>query len=155
MRALHFLRRLRRDETGASIIEFALFVPILAAMLMGITDFSMGYAQKLRNEQAVYRALEKVAVGSVQSDYQYLRNEAAAADGAGGIQTSHVTVDNWLECNRARQTDFDGECATGQDRARYVRVTVSYSYRPRFAAPMIVNSSGVVPLTASAALRIQ
>ena len=155
MRALPFLHGVRRDEAGASIIEFALFAPLLAFMLMGITDFSMGYAQKLRMEQATYRALEKVAVGSVQSDYQYLRAEAAAADGTGGIQASHVTVDNWLECNRARQPDFNGDCAAGVDRSRYVRVTINYSYTPRFAAPLIVDSSGVVPLTASAALRIQ
>src|SRR5688572_15274005 len=105
-----FLRRLREDTRGASLIEFALFVPILAMMLMGVTDLAMGYSAKLRVEGAAYRALEKVAVGTVQSDYSFLRAEAAAADGAGGVQATDVTVDAWLECNRVRQTDFSGIC---------------------------------------------
>lgn len=150
------LRSLSRDSRGASVIEFGLFAPILAVMVMGISDVAMGYSAKLQVEQAVYRALEKVAVGTVQSDYQYLRNEAAAADGSGGIQASNVTVENWLECNRVRQTTFTALCPTGQDTARYVSVSVSWSYTPQFSyGPLVGNSSGVVPISASASLRIQ
>ena len=151
-----FLRRLRDDARGASLIEFALFVPILAMMLMGVTDLAMGYSAKLRVEGAAYRALEKVAVGTVQSDYSFLRAEAAAADGAGGVQAADVTVDAWLECNRVRQTDFSGICPTGQDRSRYVRVSIASSYTPRFSyGPLVTNSSGVVPISATTSLRIQ
>jgi Flp pilus assembly protein TadG len=150
------LGSLSRDSRGASVIEFGLFAPILAVMVMGISDVAMGYSAKLQVEQAVYRALEKVAVGTVQSDYQYLRNEAAAADGSGGIQASNVTVENWLECNRVRQTTFTALCPTGQDTARYVSVSVSWSYTPQFSyGPLVGNSSGVVPISASASLRIQ
>ena len=143
------LSRLKRDERGASVIEVALFAPVLGVMLMGITDLAMGYARKLSLEQAAYRSLEKVAVGTVRTDYSFLRAEAASA---AGVAESAVTVDNWLECDRARQTNFDGSCAAGTMTSRYVQVTINASYTPRFSVGPLATS---VPLQASAALRIQ
>jgi Flp pilus assembly protein TadG len=153
MRAI-LLRRLRDDDRGASVIEFALFAPILGVMVMGVTDLAMGYSTKLRVEAAIFRALEKVAVGSFQTDYTtYVRSEAATA---AGVPESAVTVDSWLECNRARQADFAGSCAAGQDTARYVRVTINTSYTPRFSyGPLVRSSNGTVPIEANASLRIQ
>lgn len=147
--------RLGGDERGASVIEFALFAPILALLVMGVSDLAMGYSRKLTIEQAAYRTLEKVAVGTVQSDYQYLKAEAATA---AGVAQSAVTVDNWLECNRTRQDDFNGVCPDGEMISRYVRITIASSYTPRFnygplARGFAVN--GQVPISASTALRIQ
>jgi Flp pilus assembly protein TadG len=150
------LKPLRRDERGASMVEFALFVPILAVMVMGITDVSMGYSRKLTYEQAAYRALERVAVGSVQSDYSYLRPEAAAA---AGVPVANVTVDNWLECDGVRQTSFDGVCPDTQMVSRYVRIAITGTYTPSFdygpLARGFGGANGTVPISASASLRIQ
>ncbi len=153
----HRLGELRDDTRGASLIEFALFVPILAMMVMGLSDFAMGYSAKLRVEAAAYRGLEKVAMGTVQPNYDYLKAEAAASDGAGGIEASEVTVDTWLECNETRSTaGFAGSCVEGQRTARYVSLTVTDTYQPQFNyGPLIGNSNGVVQLSATSALRIQ
>lgn len=149
-----FLRRLRRDRKGTSVIEFALFVPILSVMLMGVTDLAMGYATKLRVEGAIFRALEKVQVGSFQADYAtFIQSEAASA---AGVPTSAVTVDSWLECNRARQASFAGSCAEDQDTSRYVSVRIVTSYTPRFSyGPLVRTSDGTVPIEANASVRIQ
>ena len=151
------LAALRADARGASVIEFALFAPILGMMLMGVSDLAMGYSAKLRVEQAAYRGLEKVAMGTVQTDYDYLRTEAANSDGPGGIEAGEVTVDMFLECNETRSTGgFNGVCAAGQRTARYVRLTVTDTYTPRFSYGRVFgNAQGVVPLSATAALRIQ
>jgi hypothetical protein len=123
-------------------------------MLMGVTDLAMGYSTKLRVEGAIYRALEKVAVGSFQADYEtYLKAEAATA---AGVPTSAVAVDSWLECDRARQADFAGACAEGQATSRYVKVTITTSYTPRFSyGPLVRSTNGTVPIEANASLRIQ
>ena len=149
-----FLHRLRGDDRGASVIEFALFAPILGVMLMGVTDLAMGYSTKLRVEGAIFRALEKVQVGSFQTDYTtFIQSEAATG---AGVPTSAVTVESWLECNRARQTDFAGSCAAGQDTARYVKVTINTSYTPRFSyGPLVRSTNGTVPIEANASLRVQ
>ena len=148
------LHRLRGDDQGASVIEFALFAPILGVMLMGVTDLAMGYSTKLRVEGAIFRALEKVQVGSFQSDYTtFIQSEAATA---AGVPTSAVVVESWLECDRTRQADFAGSCAAGQDTARYVKVTITTSYTPRFSyGPLVRSTNGTVPIEANASLRIQ
>ena len=157
--AVNLLARLRRDEKGASVIEFALFAPVLGLMVMGISDLAMGYSTKLRVEGAIFRSLEKVAVGSasgpaaVQNDYSFLATEAATA---AGVPVSQASVDQWLECNRVRQSAFTGTCPDGQDTARYVQVTINTSYTPRFSyGPLIPTSNGVVPIEANASLRVQ
>jgi len=148
--------RLGRDERGSSMIEFALFAPLLAVMVMGITDVSMGFSRKLTLEQAAYRSLERVAVGSVQSDYSYLRPEAAAA---AGVPLANVAVDSWLECDGTRQTDFNGSCPETQMISRYVRISITGSFEPTFnygpLARNFAGDDGNVPIAASAALRIQ
>ena len=146
---------LSRDEKGASVIEFALFAPVLALMAVGISDMSMGYTAKLHVEQAVYRALEKVSVGTNNTTFDYLRAEAAAADGPGGIQPANVEVRNWLECDRVPQASFDGLCAETQDTARYVSVTVNWRYNPQFNYRAWFGSPGPIPIAASASVRIQ
>jgi len=150
------LKRLRRDERGASMLEFALFAPILAVMVMGISDVSMGYSRKLTLEQAAFRSLERVAVGSVQSDYSHLRAEAAAA---AEVPLANVTIDNWLECDGVRQSEFGGVCPESQMVSRYVRISITGTYRPSFNyGPLARGFGGVdgtVPISASTSLRIQ
>ena len=150
------LKPLGRDERGASMVEFALFAPILAVMVMGISDVSMGYSRKLTLEQAAYRTLERVAVGSVKSDYSYLRPEAAAA---AEVPVANVTVENWLECDGIRQPAFDGVCPETQMVSRYVRIGITGTYTPSFnygpLARGFGGADGTVPIAASTSLRIQ
>ena len=150
------LSRLARDARGASMIELGLFAPILAVMVMGISDVAMGFSRKLTLEQAAYRVLERVAVGSVQSDYSYLKAEAAAA---AGVPESNVTVDSWLECDGVRQADFNAICPDGQMISRYVQIAIAGSYRPLFSAGPLArgygSAGGTVPIAVSTALRIQ
>jgi Flp pilus assembly protein TadG len=150
------LRVLAGDSRGASVIEFALFAPILALMVMGISDVAMGYSRTIELEQAAFRALEKVAVGNSQSGYDYLRAEAATA---AGVSQDDVTVETWLECNGTRQTDFAGVCATGETIVRYVEITIDSSYDPSFdygpLATAHAGTDGTIPISASASLRIQ
>ena len=149
-----FLRRLRADASGASVIEFALFAPVLGMMVMGISDFAMGYSKKLRVEQAIYRTLEKIAVGTVQSNYQTFKAEAATA---AGVNQSEVTINNWLECNEVTsQNGFAGNCAAGERTARYVSITIATTYTPEFDyGPWITDANGNVPISSSSSLRIQ
>ena len=146
------LRSLRRDQRGTSVIEFGLFAPVLGLMLMGITYLSMGYARKLELEQAAFRSLEKIQVGYSATSYASLQAEAAAA---AGVPASAVTVDQWLECDRTRQTSFTGTCVSGQETSRYVGVTIRGSYTPRFDYGVMTTTAGNVPITAFKSVRIQ
>jgi Flp pilus assembly protein TadG len=154
-RLLSALRRLPRNERGTSVIEFGLLAPILAVTLMGVTDVSMAYSRKIGLEQAAFRALEKVAVGSVQSDYQYLKAEAAAA---ANVPASSVTVTNWVECDQVVQPLWTDNCTATQLTARYVRVSITTNYTPMFfEGPLAAtgDGNGNVAVTAAASVRVQ
>lgn len=145
------------DQRGTSVIEFALFAPIVALMVMGIVDFARGFSAKFTLESAVQRTLEKAVVGSIQADYQYLRNEAAQA---AGVPVANVTVTNWLECNGVKNPSFTGIC-TDEDAhvARYLQIRIQSNFRPSFNyGPLMqgsANANGNVPIFAQSAVRVQ
>jgi Flp pilus assembly protein TadG len=148
---------LAQDSRGASLVELALLAPILALMLMGISDIAMGFSAKMTLQQAAARALERAAVGSVRSDYQHLGDDAAAA---AGVPRSAVTVTNWLECDQVRQESFDGTCGSEQMVSRYVQIEIAWGYEPTFRYGPIARAVGAgddnrIPIDAHAALRIQ
>jgi Flp pilus assembly pilin Flp len=147
--------RLMRDRRGVGTIEFAMVAPVLASLVMGITDLSMGVAHKFELDQACYRALEMVTVGSLQSDYAYVRPEAAAA--AGELE-ANVTVNQKLECNNVAQASFSGACPAGQQVARFVEVVIVSDFEPLFTYGPFQSAlltDGKVRMTSRATLRVQ
>ena len=155
------LRNLAADERGTSLIEMALATPILAACLMGMVDLSRAYSERLQLEQATQRAIEKVFNNQTQStSYNTLKAEAvSAAQDAGytGVTASDVTIDFWLECNGARQSDYDTNCTDGQVYARYINVAIQKKFTPFFGTKYFpgANSDGTFTLKADAGIRTQ
>jgi Flp pilus assembly protein TadG len=145
------------DRIGTSAIEFALVAPFLAFSMVGMSDLSLGLAQKYKIEQATYRTLEMISVGTIQSDYSYVGPEAAAA---AGEPAQNVTVTNWLECDGTKQANFSGTCPNTQQVARFVKVAVVSDYEPFFNyGPLGTmfggNQNGVVRLAARSTIRVQ
>lgn len=146
-----------RDRKGSSVIEFALMAPVLALMFVGVSDFARGLARKFQIEQASYRALELITVGTIQSDYSYVRPEAAAA---AGVPEANVTVTNWLECNGEQKPQFSDICPEGQETARFVKVAIVADFQPSFSNGPLArnfggNDNGTLRLTARSTLRVQ
>jgi Flp pilus assembly protein TadG len=143
------------DTRGNSFIELALVSPLLVALLIGTIDISRAVSAKLQIDQAAQRAIEWVQRSDFQdSDKTTVRADAAAA---ANVATSAVTVDNWLECDGVRQSNFDGACSDTQVSAKYVQVTISKSFTPIFGTRYFpgANSNGTVTLTSVAGIRAQ
>ena len=91
------VQTLARDERGASIIEMAMAMPVLASLLIGMVDISRAYSAKLQLEQAAYRAVEKVQqYQTTESTYDTLKTEAGSAARAAGftnVADSDVVID--------------------------------------------------------------
>lgn len=153
------------DRRGTSAIEFALIAPLLALMTMGISDLALGLTRKYKLEQASYRALELVTVGSLArnpnvpppSDYTFLKTEAATA---AGVPEGNVTVTPRLECNGTEQ-NFDMPCTNAADQiARFITVTIIDDYQPLFpygpaGARFTGSADGKIRLTARSTIRMQ
>jgi len=150
--------RLSRDSRGTSAIEFAMVAPMLAMMVMGVTDFARGLDRKYEIQQASYRALELVSTGSSQNDYtQLIKAEAVAASGE---PAANVDVVNWCECDGVKQSSFTTACPEGQQSARFVTVTIFSDFAPMFrygplASAFGANANGTVRLTARSTVRAQ
>jgi len=152
---------LARDERGASIIELALTMPVLASLLIGMVDISRAYSAKLQLEQSAYRAVEKVQqYQATASTYDTLKAEAGAAARAAGftsVSDNDVVIDYWLECNGARQSDYNTVCSGGQSYARWITVDIPGTFTPMFSSRHWpgANTNGTFTLHGKAGLRTQ
>jgi Flp pilus assembly protein TadG len=147
--------RLARDDRGASIIELALVMPIMASLLIGMVDLSRAYSHKLKLEQAAQRAIEKVQqYQATSSTYSTLQAEAATA---AGVSTSNVAIDYWLECNGVRASNYESVCAGSEVYARWVQVDVTGTFTPIFASKRYpgANTNGTFTLHGIAGMRTQ
>ncbi|HEY0027107.1 MAG TPA: TadE/TadG family type IV pilus assembly protein [Allosphingosinicella sp.] len=143
------LRSCLKDERGVSAIEFAMLVPVLATLILGIIDLSTGLSQRFSLQQAVNRSLEIVQANRVKAndqgtqDYNFLKK--AVVDGAPGAS---VTLTQWLECSGTKQGDYEGACAANQDTARYLELRATRVFQGKiYLRP--------VTLTATSAVRVQ
>ena len=154
VRASVLLGRLAGDRRGASILELGLVLPVIMVLLLGLIDVASLYSARMSLQQAAARALERVQVGNSRSDFAFVRTEAATA---AGVDESQVEVVTWLECNQVRQPDSTTDCASGQQRARYVQVTITSAYDSYFRySPLGArNANGDVPMTAQSSVRYQ
>lgn len=171
------LIKLAREERGAAVVELALIAPILAILIMGVTDVSIAYGRRLELEQAVQRAIEKVmqttgdttVAGTIQKEAVCQIN-GTNADGtcaSGRLTTGEVTVTYRLECTDGAgaltfqettdATTFDGfSCPNATDtQARYIMATAVDTYTPMFKVHFGTGPDGVYDLSATAGVRVQ
>lgn len=157
--------RLPTDEAGASIIELALVAPVLAAVILGMTDLARAYTMSVQLQQAAQRAIERVQQNTTaSSNYTYVQTEATTAATAAGYSGSTATVNYRLECNGTVKEQTTGAalastsvCNSGETYARYVSVTVSNKYTPLFGTSYFpgADANGKVTITGYAGIRVQ
>ena len=154
---------LLRDEGGASIIEMALLMPVLATLLIGMVDVSRGYSAKLQLEQAAQRSIERAMNGDKNTSlFDTLKNEAVAA---ASVSASAVEVRYWLECDGVSQNtnpatmkaDYENKvCDDDETIARYVNVRIQKVYTPMFSTRFAgAGPDGTYLLTGEAGIRVQ
>ncbi len=158
---IRHMQSLARDERGASIIEMAMAMPVLAGLLIGMVDISRAYSAKLQIEQSAQRAIEKVQqYNTSDSTYNTLKTEAASAARAAGftaVLDTDVTIDYWLECNGTRQADYNTVCPSGQAYARWITLDIPAKFTPMFRSRRWPgsNTDGTYTIHGKAGLRTQ
>lgn len=170
-------RRLAADDRGVAVLELALVAPVIALLIIGITDLSTAYSRKLALEQGAQRAIEKIMQTTDDTTVEAtLKTEAVCqvngtnADGTcktSPITTANVTVTYRLECTlggvTTTQTNTDPvafdalTCATSATEARYITVDVTDKYTPKFPIHFagFYSADGTYHMSASAGMRTQ
>lgn len=151
---LTFLRRLHTDERGLSVVELGLVAPVLALFIGGMIDLSQGLAQRFAMQQAVNGALHLLLAHPVTIDpnapadadpYDYV---IAHVTEAAGVGEDAVGIDEWLQCDDERMDEDVLTCAEGQDRARYVAISVEKPFDGQFFVEDMT-------MTATSVMRVQ
>lgn len=160
---IRYLQRLARDRSGTATIELALCAPILATMVIGVTDISIAYGKKLELEQAAQRAMEKVMQTTgeatpedtikIEAVCQYNGTDSGGTCLTAPITTANVTVTYSLTCD-GTATDYLTDCAAGQAEVRYISTTVSDTHEPLFDLKFGTQSDGLYHLEGQAGVRV-
>lgn len=159
------LLKLAGDDRGTSVVELALLAPLLATFVIGMSDLSLAYSEKLQLEQSAQRAIEKAMQG-MQGDestdiFNGLKAEAATS---AGVAESAVQVRYWLECNGVSQNtstssmaaDYNKVCSGTAVYSRHLSVTIQKSFTPTFNVKWLgSNADGTFTLVGEAGLRVQ
>lgn len=157
------LKKLAGDESAAVLIELALVAPVLAVMVVGISDISTAFTKRLELEQAAQRAIEKVMqTTGEKTPEETIKAEAVCqyngtnADGScktAPINEDNVTVVYTLKCNNVAQS-YDTDCTGAQTEYRYIEATVTDTYTPMFPLHFGTGADGKYSLSAKAGVRV-
>jgi Flp pilus assembly protein TadG len=147
---ISLVRRFRRSESGAEVIEFALTLPILLLVVLGIIEFGFVFQQY---EVVTNAAREGARMASLTTygptAAARISNATARIDEyltAGGLSTSSRTV-----CIGPSDTQCDGATGTGTlpggggTCVSTIRVRVSYNHPVPFLGGIVTYFGGTFP----------
>jgi Flp pilus assembly protein TadG len=140
------LRRLRRTDQGAELIEMALVTPILLLLVMGIVDFGFMFQRYVVLTNAAVEGARVASMpGYTAADAQARVTAYASGGGIQGVVTPVVTP---VTLPGAGGATWPG-----------MQVTVTHVYTMQYLAPLAVLVGGSmaanVTLTASSTMRSQ
>lgn len=113
--------RRARDQRGAIAVEFAIIVPVLLLLVLGILEFGFAYHSWDATQNA---AREGARLGAVSPDVGEI--EARVRGTTSFLDQTQLTVT--IECGLTGGTFAPCPAPSSWDEGDIVRVTVEYSY---------------------------
>jgi Flp pilus assembly protein TadG len=146
MRKLNLLR----SESGTSLIELALVLPVLAFLLLGLIEVGRYAYYAIVAANAARAGVQYGAQGPQQA-YDTTGMQSAAIQDAMGL--SSLTAKAWELCSQSGSTP--AQCATGTAPAPgnvyYVKVQVTGTFKSLIGYPGIPTN---IPVSGSAIMRV-
>jgi Flp pilus assembly protein TadG len=141
-----------RRKSGNAAIEFALIVPILAAMLVAMTDLGVAIYEKMQIRAAADAGVQYAVAKGWNSTA--IQNAVTSATSMSGVSASPVPVQS---CGCASGTTIapaacGSVCASGAAAGTYVTVNAQVQYATLFDYPGLPNP---MTLSAQSTVRIQ
>lgn len=118
---MQFLRHIRRDTRGATLVEFALISPVIVLMLMGLFDMGHNYYVQSQLQGAIQYAARESTIETAQAGTKAIdaRVEEAVRDlvPRAEITISRKSYSSFSDVNRPEDYDDvngDGICNNGE-----------------------------------------
>ena len=126
---MRFAARLGRDQSGVTVVETALILPMLLVMLFGFSELANAFALHMRLSQAAQAGIEYVIASDtpVPADSDIISRTSTVT----GIAASDIAVVRKVECNNVPQASGVTSCPNQADvEVDYLTLTVSGTYQP-------------------------
>jgi Flp pilus assembly protein TadG len=159
--------RCRRSESGQALVEFALVLPLLMLIVVGIIDFGFAFNQWNTAQNA---AREGARIAAVSNSEATIKNRAKVTGGTIGLLPTDVTI----SCNRPSvgNTFYDctqnlegtGSCTNGpcptpgtwaEIEGDIVQVNVNHAYKFLTPLPRLIGMGSSLTLKASIQTRYE
>lgn len=145
------LRSYLNNRDGVAATEFALIVPTLLILMIGVADFGFYINTTMKLESTSRAAAEYILKGgdedSVQTDVINQTNMGFGSEELAAMQLSTEFV---CECRDGEEVECTGgTCDAGDYRRRFVNVAITMPYETLFPYPGLpedVNLAGRVRL---------
>lgn len=133
MTLMHHFTRRARNEDGNAVVEFALIVPVLLIMILGLVDAGRAIGANARLGNGVTAGLRYALSDAYAVDEITLaaRNGSRYADGEATIAVDHV-----CECPDGTAIACTDTCAAGFKRI-FVQIDMSRTQPTVFSYPII------------------
>jgi Flp pilus assembly protein TadG len=97
MNVLNLISRYRKADGGQALVEFALVVPFLLLLLVGIVEFGRGWNQHQVITDAAREGARKAAIFDESIDEAAIRGTVESALAAAGIDPAdaEITLTDW------------------------------------------------------------
>lgn len=120
-------KRWRRSEDGQAIVEFALVVPVLLLLILGLVEFSRAWNTQQVLTDAAREALRNSVVANPGFTYEGMMTliDDALARASLDPSLAEVTVENW-------------KAGTGTP----ARIQIDYAYQFGFSGPLVTWATG-------------
>jgi Flp pilus assembly protein TadG len=140
------LTRLRADIQGSSAVEFAMVVPFLALLVLGLVDYGTGVWEAMMVGNAARAGAYYAAVNGWNSNA--IETAVTSATNLSSISASpapsRVCYCDATTSGLGTSTTCGTPCADGLTAATYVRVNAQASYSP------LIPINGILGFTSSA-----
>ena len=117
------MRSLAADRTGNVMIEFALALPVLALLLVGLVDLGRFSLQKSAMLQGAQAGAQYGLIS--YSDSANINATAQTATGLSGVTATNTV---FCECVAGTSVSCSTTCGSGETWKRYVTVNTTKSF---------------------------
>lgn len=93
----------KRKEEGAAAVEFALILPVLLLMIIGIIEFSLGFNAQLSLNQAAREGARNMAIHNNATAAATAASNAAGRLEATSVSTTFSVTGGGTTCSAGKQ----------------------------------------------------
>ena len=127
MRMKILRKKLLADESGASLVELALILPILLLLMVGSLDLGSAFVRKMELSNAAKAGIQYAMVRKpLEGDVTAITNAVTDSIGDTGNASTDINVELYCMCDGAKQMCTN--VCVDENVSAFVNVTVSENY---------------------------